>query len=83
MYLKITNKHSLILNHSDLASFFVPVGVLNAYYVLSDLAVYHYKYDYFGDYADVADQITVAWNDPRIGYIWPTSNPILSERDRT
>ena len=76
------NKYSVKLNHSDLVSFFIPVGVLNAYYVLSDLSVYHYKYDYVGDYADVTDQITVAWNDPLIGFEWPTSRPILSERDR-
>lgn len=76
------NTHSVTLNHSDLLSYYVPVGVLNAYYVQSELAVYHYKYDYVGDYADVTDQITVAWNDPLIGFEWPTSRPILSERDR-
>lgn len=75
------NVYSKILHHSDLMSFYVPVGVLNAYYVMSERAVYHYKYDYVGEYADVEDQITVAWNNPLINFNWPVKQPILSERD--
>jgi dTDP-4-dehydrorhamnose 3,5-epimerase len=73
--------YSRVISHSNLISFYVPVGVLNAYYVMSDTAVYHYKYSYMGEYADVQDQITVAWNSPKINFVWPTSDPILSERD--
>ena len=75
------SKYSRVISYSDLVSFYVPVGVLNAYYVMSDTAVYHYKYSYLGEYADVQDQITVAWNSPKVNFEWPTSEPILSERD--
>ena len=77
------NTYSTILRHTDFKSLFVPVGVLNAYYVMSDFAIYHYKYEYDGDYADVQDQITVAWDDSVIGFAWLTNNPILSDRDLT
>ena len=60
----------------------IPPGLGNAFYVKSDQATYHYKLAYDGDYVDADEQFTVAWNDPRINIKWPTSDPILSERDR-
>jgi dTDP-4-dehydrorhamnose 3,5-epimerase len=32
---------------------------------------------------DPADEQGVAWNDPVFGIEWATTDPILSERDRT
>ena len=60
----------------------MPPGLGNAFYVKSEIATYHYKLAYDGHYADVDEQFTVAWNDPRINIDWPTSDPILSERDK-
>lgn len=60
----------------------IPPGLGNAFYVKSDQATYHYKLAYDGDYADADEQFTVAWNDTRINIVWPTTEPILSERDR-
>ena len=60
----------------------IPPGLGNAFYVKSDEATYHYKLAYEGDYADADEQFTVGWNDPRINIAWPTTDPILSERDR-
>lgn len=60
----------------------VPPGVGNAFFVSSESATYHYKLAYKGDYADVDEQFTVAWDDPRINIKWPKGSPILSERDR-
>jgi dTDP-4-dehydrorhamnose 3,5-epimerase len=48
---------------------------------MSETAVVNYKWAYPGKYPDVEDQFTVKWNDPEIGVHWPTTNPILSERD--
>jgi len=70
------------LGGSNREMILLPPGVGNAFYVTSDNATYHYKLAYDGDYADVDDQFTVAWNDPRINIVWPTTDPILSERDR-
>ena len=53
----------------------------NAYYVISDNAVYHYKLAYEGDYIDANEQFTYAWNDASINIDWPIDNPILSDRD--
>lgn len=62
-------------------SILIPPGFGNAYFVQSHRAVYHYKLAYKGQYFDVNDQFTVAWNDPRLQITWPEKNPILSERD--
>ena len=59
----------------------IPPGFGNAFYVKSENATYHYKLAYDGAYADVSEQFTVAWNDPSINIKWPTSTPILSNRD--
>ena len=60
----------------------VPPGMGNAFYVTGDLALYHYKLAYIGEYVDASDQFTIMWDDPRLNINWPTDNPILSERDR-
>ncbi|MCC5916637.1 MAG: dTDP-4-dehydrorhamnose 3,5-epimerase family protein [Cryomorphaceae bacterium] len=60
----------------------LPPGVGNAFYVHSDVAVYHYKLAYMGEYFDAEDQFTLKWNDPEIGIEWPDTNPVLSNRDK-
>lgn len=70
------------LGNNDRRMVLIPPGLGNAFYVKSETAAYHYKLAYDGDYADADEQFTVAWNDPRINIEWPTTDPILSERDR-
>ena len=60
----------------------IPPNMGNAYYVSSENAVYHYKLAYDGDYIDADQQFSVRWNDERIGVVWPTLEPLLSERDK-
>lgn len=60
----------------------IPPGMGNAFYVKSETAIYHYKLAYDGDYADADEQFTVPWNDKRLNIDWPSSTPILSERDK-
>jgi len=60
---------------------FIPPRMGNSYYVYSDVAVYYYKLAYEGDYIDADQQFSFAWNDPSIGIEWPTTAPILSDRD--
>ena len=59
----------------------IPPNLGNGFYVKSDCATYHYKLAYDGDYPDVDEQFTIAWNDSRIKILWPSIDPILSERD--
>jgi dTDP-4-dehydrorhamnose 3,5-epimerase len=63
-------------------SILVPPGFLNGHLVLSEQAIFHYKWCYEGDYPDVKDQKSVFWSDPKIGINWLVDNPILSERDK-
>ncbi len=59
----------------------VPPGVGNAFLVISDFAVYHYKLSYKGKYFDAKNQQTIKWNDPLYNVKWPIKKPILSNRD--
>lgn len=63
-------------------SVLVPPGFYNGHLVLSEKAVFYYKWCYDGEYPDVKDQMSINWNDPKIGIRWLNCNPILSERDK-
>jgi len=63
-------------------SVLVPPGFLNGHLILSEQAIFHYKWSYKGEYPDVKDQQSVLWSDPKININWLTKNPILSERDK-
>ena len=54
----------------------------NAYYVLSNQAIYYYKLAYKGDYIDSKDQFTIKWNNKEINIGWIAKTPILSARDK-
>ena len=56
----------------------IPPKFGNAHLVLSDKAVFYYKWsEYFKPYG----QFSYRWDDPRFGITWPIKRPILSERD--
>jgi dTDP-4-dehydrorhamnose 3,5-epimerase len=77
--------HMSIILDSDSeykTSILVPPGYLNGHLVLSEQAVFFYKWSYEGSYPDVKDQTSVNWSDPKIGINWLVDNPILSERDK-
>ncbi len=69
------------LNAENNFQILIPPSFGNSFYVLSEEALYHYKFSYLGDYIDAEDQFTISWNDPRLGIEWPTNEPILSDRD--
>lgn len=73
---------SIVLTEHNKKSVLVPPMFANGHLVLSNTAVFFYKWSYPGDYPDVDEQFTVKWNDERIGINWPINNPILSKRDR-
>lgn len=70
-----------IINQDNQKLILLPAGFGNAHYISSKEAVYYYKCAYEGEYVDAPDQFTYAYDDKRIGIDWPTSSPILSERD--
>lgn len=71
-----------IINKENKLLVLLPPNIGNAYYVLSNVAIYHYKLAYEGEYIDADKQFSIKWNDPRIGIKWPTDKPILSDRDK-
>ncbi len=56
----------------------IPPGYAHGFYVLSDIADFHYKCT---DYYFPEDQGGIIWNDKLINIEWPSKNPILSEKD--
>jgi dTDP-4-dehydrorhamnose 3,5-epimerase len=74
-------KETFILNDKNKMSVLVPPNFLNGHQVISDNAVFYYKWSYDGKYPDVNEQISVKWDDPKLKINWPIKEPILSERD--
>ena len=73
---------SMILSDRNRKQVLIPPGVGNGFLVLSDHSVFHYKWSYEGEYADVDEQFTIKWNDERLNIDWPIDNPILQTRDK-
>lgn len=60
----------------------LPPNMGNSFFVKSEVAIYHYKLAYEGEYLDAEDQFSIKWNDPNLGIKWPIETPILSGRDK-
>ena len=73
---------SMILSDRNRKQVLLPPGVGNGFLVLSNHSVFHYKWSYEGEYADVNQQFTIKWNDSTFNINWPIVNPILSRRDK-
>ena len=73
---------SMMLTDRNRKQVLIPPGVGNGFLVMSHRSVFHYKWSYEGEYADVDQQFTIKWNDPIVGVDWPIDNPILSKRDK-
>lgn len=71
----------IILSQDNKKSILVPPNFANGHYVMSDMAIFFYKWSYDGEYPDVNNQFSLYWNDPDLSIEWPCVNPILSDRD--
>ena len=69
---------SFTLSDRNRLQVYVPGKFGNAYLVMTDTAVFHYKQT---TYYDRPGQFTIKWNDPVYKFWWPVKEPILSERD--
>jgi dTDP-4-dehydrorhamnose 3,5-epimerase len=69
---------SFTLSDRNRLQVYIPAKFGNAYLVMSDVAVFHYKQN---TYYDRPGQFTLKWNDPAYKFWWPVKDPILSERD--
>lgn len=70
---------SFTLSQANAKQVLVPPGFGNGHLVMSDEAVFHYKWS---EYYDRDAQFSIKWNDPEYDFWWPVSKPILSMRDR-
>lgn len=69
----------LEIGEHDHRGVYIPPGVAHGFYALTDMTI-TYLVDH---YYNPADELGVAWDDPALQIVWPTTNPELSERDRT
>ena len=72
----------IILNDKNKKMVLLPPNFGNSFCVLSNYSIFMYKWSYDGEYADVDEQFSLKWDDPRLNINWPIKNPILSERDK-
>jgi dTDP-4-dehydrorhamnose 3,5-epimerase len=72
---------SIILNDRSRKLILTPPQFAIGFLVLSDQALLNYMWAYKGEYADVDEQFTIKWNDPKLKINWPIQDPILSLRD--
>jgi len=73
---------SIILNDKSRKLILTPPQFAIGFLVLSDQALLNYMWAYEGEYADVDEQFTIKWNDPKVNIAWPIENPLLSLRDK-
>lgn len=57
---------------------YVPVGFAHGFAVTGEEAYFLYKCD---DFYDPGGELTVRWDDPRIGIEWPITDPVVSDKD--
>ncbi len=69
----------LEIGEHDHRGVYIPPGVAHGFFALTDMTI-TYLVDH---YYDPSDELGVAWNDPDLQIVWPSTNPELSERDRT
>ena len=73
---------SIVLSETNKKQVLIPPMFANGHLVLSNTAVFFYKWSYPGEYPDVKDQFTLKWNDSKVNIHWPIDSPILSKRDK-
>jgi len=67
------------LSDSNYLQIYIPAGFAHGFCVLSETAEFLYK---VSEYYSAEKERGIIWNDPTIGVKWPTSNPILSKKDK-
>jgi dTDP-4-dehydrorhamnose 3,5-epimerase len=67
------------LSDENFRQIYIPPGFAHGFCVLSDVGEVEYKCT---ELYEAGDELVIAWNDPQIGIAWPTSQPLLSAKDK-
>lgn len=71
---------SFSVSDSNRLQVLVPAGCVNGHLCLSEKCIFSYKQSQY--YSGSGNQVTIRWDDPKLGIPWPVDKPLLSERDR-
>ncbi len=66
------------LTSENFRQIFVPAGFAHGFCVTSETAEVEYK---CSDLYDPSSELRLSWNDPEIGIEWPTTEPLVSDKD--
>ena len=74
------NTHMFDLSDTKGTAIFVPAGCVNGHLCLSEKCVFYYKWS--KSYNGAEKQVTIKWDDPKLGLEWKVKDPIVSARDK-
>jgi len=70
---------SINLSENKNTSLYIPAGFAHGFVSLTQNVILHYK---CSRYRDVKSETGIIWNDPVLKIKWPTTNPIISLKDK-
>jgi dTDP-4-dehydrorhamnose 3,5-epimerase len=70
--------HGVSLSAENRRQFYVPPGFAHGFQVVSEAALFHYKCT---DFYSPKAELTLRWDDPDLGILWPMKTPLVSEKD--
>ena len=67
-----------VLSGENFRQLYIPPGFFHGFCVLSERVDVEYKCT---DFYCPGDEVTIRWNDPELGIVWPVQEPVLSPKD--